>query len=1096
MTQRAHELVLASAGTGKTYRLARRYLALGFGGVSPERILATTFTRKAAGEILERVLRRLWEAVEDPEKLAALREELDGLDVTREKALALLASYVRGAERLRVSTLDAFFAGIARAYALDLGLPPAWRIVDDETDDELQSEALSSALAEAERGEILALLADLQRRAAECAVHERLVRTLRAGREHFLESAPDAWNQVDVPAAPAERELDAALATLERLPTPTNKDGKTPSALWKKDLERVRPLLAARNWSELFDKGFLAKVAEGETTYNKGPIPPAAIDAGRVLLRQLLHEAVAALVNENRAARELFSRFEASLARLRHERGTLRFDDLPLAIAPPGPHPLETRRLELAWRLDGRIDHLLLDEFQDTSPLQWRCLAPLAEEILADGTGERTFFCVGDVKQSIYGWRGGEPELLATMPERFPALEEPITLSRSYRSSQVVLDVANSVFSALADNETFAGAEDGRVAAARAFEERYPKHEAGKDLPGHAVLMQARPKDEERGESADVPLVELAIERVAALHAEMPKATIAVLLRTKKWVPRLILGLARRGVRASGEGGNPLTDSGAVLEVLSLLHLADHPEDTAAEFHVARSPLRALLAVLHPRVEDEELALSDAERGLERELNERTPDVRDVERAPKSSEAEASSRSDADRALRRRLRAEEADVRRIARVVRREVAANGYGTWLARLLPRLAASNEYGGWDVSRVAQLVELGLAFDASPTARTGEFVRHARRQRVEDPSAAQIKIMTVHASKGLEFDAVILPELAARGGGDRESYLMERDAPDGPIQRITRKPSKEIAAQHPLLNRLAQLAVRRATEGDLCVLYVALTRAKHRLEMLVPWRKPDAKPTQSASCLLRAALGSAPLAGEPEAGAAVLWRHAASTDAWWLDPDAEKSAERADETKGGAMTATQAARGAEGSTRDARGAESGAKAARAAKGARGAETPSSSTPPRPRRRSSSSPRRSARARPRRAARPRRSTARRSRPRSSCARSTRTRARAERSCTVCSRSSSGSTRRPRSRRTRACASSPARSSTTSAASTRPSPSSTPRSRTRRSARSSRVPRRTTSSSCGANAASRSTCRTRTASRSCGKAPSTASCS
>ena len=151
-----HRLILASAGTGKTFALSGRFLQLLLGGVPPERVLATTFTRKAAGEILDRVLERLADAVVDGGKRAELEEQV-GRALDPAELRAALASLTRRLDRFRVRTLDAFFLQLAQLFSLDLGLPPDWSIAEEPTDRALQREALSRALARSAHGELVEL---------------------------------------------------------------------------------------------------------------------------------------------------------------------------------------------------------------------------------------------------------------------------------------------------------------------------------------------------------------------------------------------------------------------------------------------------------------------------------------------------------------------------------------------------------------------------------------------------------------------------------------------------------------------------------------------------------------------------------------------------------------------------------------------------------------------------------------------------------------------------------------------------------------------------------------------------------------------------
>src|SRR6185436_10773775 len=123
-------LIRASAGTGKTFQLSNRYLAL-LRHAPADRILAVTFTRKAAGEILERILTRLADAVLDDKKRQDLSKFLGGKELTADECRALLASTVRQLHRVKVATLDSFFSRLATSMPLELGLSPNWSIADD-----------------------------------------------------------------------------------------------------------------------------------------------------------------------------------------------------------------------------------------------------------------------------------------------------------------------------------------------------------------------------------------------------------------------------------------------------------------------------------------------------------------------------------------------------------------------------------------------------------------------------------------------------------------------------------------------------------------------------------------------------------------------------------------------------------------------------------------------------------------------------------------------------------------------------------------------------------------------------------------------------
>jgi ATP-dependent exoDNAse (exonuclease V) beta subunit len=808
-----HRLIHASAGSGKTYQLSGRYLELVFAGVEPRAILATTFTRKAAGEIQDRVLQRLAEAAREPKKLAELARQV-GRALTAGEVEALLAHLTRHLAEMRVRTLDAFFVHLARLFALELGLPSEWSIADDAEVKRLEREAVARTLASTPTDELLVLLRGLQRADASRSVERTLLAEVEQGRNAYLESHAEAWRVVRAPAGAPAREVAAALERLRANPLPLTK-ARSPRAHWRNAQRNLLAAVEGGDWRGFMELTLVQRVIGGEAEFDHEPIAPAWSEPLQVLLRQAAHELVNEVVHYNEAAHAWLERFEQRFDAVKAEERVYRFEDLPKAL-----HPRDADRLgplEALWyRLDGRLDHLLLDEFQDTAPVQWRILARLAEELLADGTGRRSFFCVGDLKQSIYGFREAEPRLLASLHTLHPVLA-PEPLTQSFRSSQVVLATVDRVFETIGANPAFRREEHRQ--AAREFQADHAPHAAARPLPGAAWLLEAT-----AGEEGDDPLVaalRLAATRAQEIHAEAPEATIGILLRRNEPIARMIFLLRDVGLRASGEGGNPLTDSAAVLHCLSLLHLADHPGDSAAAFHVASSPLGATVG----------LSQTDYKR----------------ERSP------------------------------AAETVRRRLALEGYGAFAASLLPAVDAG--YGAWDRRRFRQLVDLAHAHDERADLRPGRFVERVRLTRVEDPAAAQVQVMTVHSAKGLEFDAVILPELNGSFLPQRSELLSERPEPAGLITAVSRAPTEEVCKMDPALEELWAARERRELREALCLLYVAMTRARYRLEMIVQHRRKPAELSNNFAGVLCAAFEAY---GPAQEG--VLWRNEGNTSPWF--------------------------------------------------------------------------------------------------------------------------------------------------------------------------------------------------------------------
>jgi len=778
----SHKVILASAGTGKTFQLSNRYISLLAGGAAPEQILATTFTRKAAGEILERILLRLADGALSETAAADLSGFIGREQVTSADCLEWLALLVSRLDRLQVRTLDSFFVHLATLFGHDLGLPPGWSLADESDIARLRDDAVAGMTAAMDPGEAATLIRDLKQsgegltRSTHEVLRDRVVQDAYGLHRAAL---PGAWEQYQAPPAVDERVLARALEDLEVVQLPTTKTG-APSSRWENARDAMLGAARSGDWRAVVSKGFVkALLVNGGKFYNT-PIPDDVVALLRPLCAQAAHELLGSLVALNRSYGTLLDRYgkaetEAKLAMRRQG-----FDDIPVALCI-GP---SVDSEAMSHRLDGRVEHLLLDEFQDTSVQQWRVLEPLARRLVEAGDHDRSFFCVGDVKQSIYGWRGGESRLLAELNERL-ALGEPSTMEESYRSSPVVLNTVNQIFHDVSLSPVFSD-EPAREAAAERWLAGFNQHTANKPFAGHGAYWEVPCAGASTDEAVD-KVVAAAAEHVQRMVARAPYLSVGVLVRRKKIATKCIAALRALGVDASGEGGTPLTDCEAVRLALSTLQLADHPGDSAAAFHLAHSPLA------------DTLQLTDA----------------------------------ADDDARRRL----------SRRVRRSLLCRGYGSWLADLAKIINACPAFGERDRRRFGQLVDLGLSAGPRAGLRPADFCRQVRLTSVEDSSSAQVRVMTVHASKGLEFDAVVLPDLDSDLARSPKLLVGQPDPWQGP-RSLLAGVSKELL---PLDENLAELSGEtwgRNVEEALCVLYVALTRAARSLDLFVAQPSPAKK------------------------------------------------------------------------------------------------------------------------------------------------------------------------------------------------------------------------------------------------------------
>ena len=813
-------IIRASAGTGKTFQLSNRFLALVRRGVPCESILATTFTRKAAGEILDRVIGRLAEAAADDEKRAELARFTGGKAWSREACLDSLQTMMRSLHRLRISTLDSLFAQIARSFGLELGFPFSWQIVEDLFDARLRSQAIDAVLTAGDEAKLRTLVHLLTKGEASRSVSQLIREAVKEMYELFQETARDAWCKV-----PRTKPLDPAglAAVLEELQTADPPDKRMTKAR-DDDLARARQ----GDWVGFLTKGLAAKVAQGDPCFYQKPIPDPLAAIYRRLIKHVQAELVGRVASQTEATYELLEMFHAEYQRLKASYRALRFEDVTRRLAAVG-QDVDLGRL--SFRLDVRIDHLLLDEFQDTSPQQWRVIEPWARRA-AQPHGERSFFCVGDVKQAIYGWRGGVAEIFDAIQHQLPGLT-PHSMNVSFRSSPPVIDAVNRIFARIGEHPNLGRAES----AVRRWVQHFEAHDTQRRaLPGYVELAAAPAAGEDQPQ-CEVTL-RFAAERIAGLVAQAPGHSIGVLMRKNTAVARVIYELRRLGVTASEEGGNPLSDSAAVTVVLSALRLADHPGDTVARFHLARSPLGPALGC-----------------------------------------------ADHD---------DDAAARRVSLDVRRSLMQDGYGAtvqaWTRILAPDCSRR------DLSRLEQLVDKAYAYDPTATLRASDFVAHVENTRVPDPVPADVRVMTIHQAKGLQFDIVVLPELEGHLIGQNEPMVTHRPQVTAPIDCVCRYAGSEIQQLLPAaFQQMFTAATDRAVTESLCVLYVAVTRAIHAWYALIP---PSADKERCLPCtqagLLRAALAD----GARAEGATVLYAHG---DPEWFRAVKGKARQTAGENEG---------------------------------------------------------------------------------------------------------------------------------------------------------------------------------------------------
>ncbi|MGI9517105.1 MAG: UvrD-helicase domain-containing protein, partial [Pirellulaceae bacterium] len=705
--------------------------------------------------------------------------ELNRPDTTAHRFAELLTDLVHHLNTLQVETLDAFFARIARSFSLDIGMPPDWQIAEESEVNSLRNRAIRRSLT---RRATINIVHDLAKGEAKRGISYLVRQTVGdlydIYRETVDEQRGDAWNQLNKMPLLEEAEIDFLIAEVSSLDI----DGTAAfHRTLTEDLERA----AKRDWHNFRKKGISGSVAKNNTSFRRRELPPELLGPLRKLTRHAVALNINLLVDQTRGAHQFLKTYHREFWQLKADNSVLEFDDVAwLAWRLFSGQPWG----KLAWRLDQNIDHLLLDEFQDTSIRQWQVLKPLAKRVCSHAPN-RSFLCVGDIKQAIYGWRGGVAEIFDEVRgELQDNLDDVASQNVSYRSSAIVIEAVNNIF---LNMQRHGKLEDQKPAFQSWWDKFEPHTTAKNELPGFVTFENTSRDDLHSSESA------LRIKQLAEQH---PGHSVGVLCRTNDAVAEMIFELGLLGVAASEEGGNPLTDSAAVNILLAALRLIDHPGDTLSRFHLLHTPLADVFEITSDNV---------VEAGH--------------------------------------------PCRRVSQNMRLRLLDAGYGELLsnwARLLEPICTAREW-----FRAGQLIEKGYRISAADHLRTADFIASVEHERVGDPSAAQINVMTIHRAKGMEFDIVVLPELDF-DRGQPPSYIVGRDSPTKPIKLICRYMEE---TQQEWLPDEFQAAFVKNEEGQihelLSTIYVAVTRAKFALHMIAgPKMHKDRK---SASGLIMAAL-----------------------------------------------------------------------------------------------------------------------------------------------------------------------------------------------------------------------------------------------
>ncbi len=780
-------MIRASAGSGKTYQLSNRIIGMiGVRERSPERIIALTFTRKAAGEFADDLLHKLSRAALEDQAAKELQEEVNGVfDVQ-----AVLAQVVRALPRMQLGTMDSFFSQVVRGFQYEFGLSGGdFELIEgpqlEMAMKEIVREALSDVLSEGSGEEFVHAF----RRATKGGESGRVAKSL----EEFVRLWHGLWK-----GGGDEVSRMARFGGRDHLGGPQFPE----IGEWEKEKRRLVKAMRAEIeamgeecWTDKRQKKAVLKFCDqieehtvgsgvlknGKTglfpqvlTWIQGGGSPVFKHYKEFELSQAfadhLQEAVelltqcetAAAIERTEGIGHLIKRVHALYEERIKSRSLLSFDDVKILMgAWQTDEGARLQRELVDYRLDGTYDHWFLDEFQDTSQEQWNGLKPLLDEVSSDPEGERSLFIIGDTKQAIYGWRGGEVGLFEEAQKWFGMKDQ--SMDKSYRSCGAVLKLVNAVCC----NHEMIGQLFGSAVEARWDCNEHTPADAKKTGEAGVEIV---PADE---------MLEALTKRLVELDIGNRKLSCGILVRTRKELQEVADHLRLNGFDVIEDGRRkPMEDNPIGVALGALIDWLADPADRYAVEAVGMSPLEG---ILQGRFDDGEV------KGV--------------------------------RWKRWETLLEEAHTEGFAAMTRKV------------LQPLLGEMPAFGKRRVEDILLALE---NYDRSGS-RTARGARDwlAALEIAQPPADGSIQVMTIHSSKGLGFGVVMLPMFNDDQVPARNRYNVA-ESPEG---WILQAPAAWVRDLTPDLRDLETEWVEEQRYEALCLLYVALTRAKRSLHAFLP-------------------------------------------------------------------------------------------------------------------------------------------------------------------------------------------------------------------------------------------------------------------
>ncbi|MEC9291689.1 MAG: UvrD-helicase domain-containing protein [Pseudomonadota bacterium] len=859
----------ASAGTGKTYVLIRRLLRLFLHDLTlkPSDILALTFTKAAAREMEERFVKALveWSECSDEE----LRHNLDILleraptQDEMQRAKTLLTAVLDSEPPMTITTLHAFAGQVISRFPLESGIYPGSQILDDEEQRALLEQALQSTF------ELLGTRTETEEPhwAFVCLAERMAESTLRDVFTDFIHNArryknmfAEAGGLAGVLAA-LKDDLDPRLENAEHWRTQKQqamgeatpyKDAlllvqdafsKSASSTDKKQAAKLQNFLEASSsenrsfYFESYARAFLTAAKEPVKRFATKKVyegfTPEMLEAVELETERVL------AVYQFLAAGDTFAETQAYLMmasmvlshyeNLKKTHAQIDHDDLIDALVTLLND--EENRDWVLYRLDQRYKHIMVDEAQDTDGRQWHIVrALLSEFFIGEGVHEaeeapRTFFTVGDMKQSIYRFRGAEPEVFLAMrdylkqaqPERDPV----VNMKTSFRSGAAVLGSVDMLLSnqRLGTYASSAGETHGvqRIGAPGVVEIHPLLEEEKKSAPEMNGWIM--PSDRPKPVSKYTPLAAQVAGWIQGLlkgGAVLPStgkavtaSDVMILLKNRTMMPELIAALDAAGIPHGGADVMTLKDIQFVQDILAVMRVVLNPLDQLAHLQVLKSPLWGVsdqvIESLRGNLKDGALWASFAE------------DDRFVDYVEWVQELSRKASEGCEALLHLAVQ-----------------SRGALGAYAMRQGVKPEVIDTYWG-------ELLKLAKTADKKSQPLTSfvhETMNRSTNVKRSESGAEGVRLMTVHGSKGLEAPVVILPDTTSAITVSKEKVFWEKDSKYVLLRQSTESKSE-------LQKSLEAEELERMYGDDMKLLYVAMTRAEDHLMVCgVPAKEKSAE------------------------------------------------------------------------------------------------------------------------------------------------------------------------------------------------------------------------------------------------------------